>query len=279
MTGARRPAPSTTAQDALQYDAVVVPRYSGRFAQLIVDEIQPGTRATVLDVGCGSGTPAFDVLRRLSDGGRVIAVDPDPALVDLARRRASVGEDGRRIFFKCESADELHFGDEVFDIVVGNLVLGSLDAHAALSEMRRVLVPSGRLLLTQAMSGSFEEAFDVLREIAAKNDNAQIAERIETAASRYPTRSELARLAESTGFQDVRLRQESFRLSFRSPRELFVDPLMRLIGIPEWRWIAGFEPGGEKILDQMERTCETYFGGGPLSLTVNAGLIAARRAL
>ena len=158
-------------------------------------------------------------------------------------------------------------------------IVGSLDAHAALSEMRRVLVPSGRLLLTQAMSGSFEEAFDVLREIAAKNDNAQIAERIETAASRYPTRSELARLAESTGFQDVRLRQESFRLSFRSPRELFVDPLMRLIGIPEWRWIAGFEPGGEKILDQMERTFETYFGGGPLSLTVNAGLIAARRAL
>lgn len=278
-SGARRAPPTTTAQDALQYDSVVVPRYSGLFAQLIVDEILPGTRATVLDIGCRSGTPAFDVLRRLTEGGRVVAIDPDAALVDLARRRAAVGEDGRRIFFKCESANQLHFGDEVFDIVVGNLALGALEASVAMPEMRRVLVPGGRILLTQAMSGSFEEALDVLREIAAKNENPTIAQRVESVAQRYPTRTEMARLAESTGFQDVRLREQSFRLSFRSARDLFVDPLMRLIGIPEWRWIAGFEPGGEKILEQMERTFDTYFGGGPLSLTINAGLLAARRAL
>lgn len=279
MVGARRDAPSTTAQDAVQYDSVVVPRYSSRFAQLIVDEIAPGTRATVLDIGCGSGTPAFDVLRRLGEGGRVIAVDPDAALVDLARRRASAGEEGRRIFFKCEAADELRFGDEVFDVVVGNLVLGELEGRAALLEMRRVLMPGGRILLTQAMSGSFEEAHDVLRELGAKHDRPQITERVEVVAQRYPTHVDLTRLANATGFEDVRIREETFRLSFRNAHDLFVDPLVRLIGIPEWRWIAGFEPGGERVLEQMERTLDTYFGGGPLSLTVNAGLLAARRPL
>jgi ubiquinone/menaquinone biosynthesis C-methylase UbiE len=277
MTGARRSAPVSTADDALQYDAIVVPRYSGLFAQLIVDELPQGARATVLDIGCGSGTPAFEIVRRLGEGGRVIAVDPDQALVDLARRRASVDPDGRRLFFKCETADELRFGDEVFDFVVGNLVLGSLDGPASLPEMRRVLVRGGRLLLTQAMSGTFEEALDVLREIATRGELKHVAARAETVAARYPTHAELRRLAETTGFEGVQLREESFRLSFRSPRDLFVDPLLRLIGIPEWRWIAGFEPGGEKLLEQMERTLETYFGGGPLSLTVNAGLLSAHR--
>lgn len=284
MTGAPRATPTTTAQDALQYDAVVVPRYSERFAQLILDEIQPGTRATVLDVGCGSGTPAFEVLRRLSESGRVIAVDPDQALVDLARRRASVREDGRRIFFKCETADELRFGDEVFDLVVGNLVLGELDGPSALTEMRRVLVRGGRILLTQALRGTFDEALDVLHELAAKHDDPQLAERVATLTQRYPERADLVRLAESTGFHDVSVREESFRLSFRNAHELFADPLIRLVGIPEWRWAAGgaSEPGGEpvgaEILEQMERSLDTYFGGGPLSLTVNAGLLVARRA-
>lgn len=278
MAGAGRTPPGTTANEALQYEAVVVPRYSGRFAQLIVDDIPAGTRATVLDVGCGTGTPTFEVLRRLSEGGRVIAVDPDQALIDLARRRASADPDGRRLFFKCEAADELHFGDEVFDYVVGNLVLGELDGSAALPEMRRVLVPGGRLLLTQAMSGTFEEALDILREISVKNERGSLGQRVETVAQKYPTRLELTRLAEATGFADVRVREDSFRLSFRNARELFQDPLLRMIGIPEWRWIAGFEAGGEKILEQMEHTLETYFGGGPLSLTVNAGLLTARRA-
>ena len=99
-----------------------------------------------------------------------------------------------------------------------------------------------------------------------------------------PERAELVRLAESTGFHDVSIREESFRLSFRNAHELFADPLIRLVGSPEWLWAAGSafvpeaEPGGEKILEQMERSLETYFGGGPLSLTVNAGLLVARRA-
>lgn len=279
MTEPPRSISSTAAQDALQYDAIVVPRYSGRFAQLIVDEIQPGTRATVLDIGCGSGTPAFDVLRRLSESGRVIAVDPDQALVDLARRRAAVADDGRRIFFKCEAADELRFGDEVFDLVVGNLVLRALDGSTALPEMRRVLVRGGRILLTHALRGTFDEALDVLRDLAVRDDDAKLAERIEAVAQRYLTRADLARLAESTGFQDVIIREEPFRLSFRNAQEMFADPLIGLIVMPEWRWIAGTEPGGERLLEELESALDTYFGGGPLSLTVNAGLLVARRAL
>src|SRR5690606_15295012 len=121
--------------------AHVVPRYSALFGRLLLAEVPTGERLQVLDVGCGSGYPALEVMRRLGEGGRVIAIDPDPALVDVARRRA-LDEAGRRIFFKVESADQLGFGRDVFDVVMGNLALGALETpEQALEEMRRVLVP------------------------------------------------------------------------------------------------------------------------------------------
>ena len=58
--------------------------------------------------------------------------------------------------------------------------------------------------------------------------------------------------------------------------EALYDGQIRFVGLSEWRWIAGFEPGGDRLLDEVERTLDVYFGGGPLSLTVRAGLGPAR---
>ncbi len=277
MTKAERSAGALSADDALAYDASFVPRYGGLFAQLIIDDVPQGTRGTLLDVACATGTTALALVRRLGEGGRVIAVDREPALVDLARRRALASEDARRLFFKVESPESLSFGDEVFDVVVGNLALGTVDATSMLAELRRVVVPEGRVLLTQALSGSFEEAHDFLREIAAKNELPRLTERTDAAAKRHPRPHELARLAEGAGFHDVRLREEAFRLSFRSAREMFTDPLLRFVGLPEWRAIVGADAAGDRLLEQLERTFDTYFAGGALSLSVRAGLVSARR--
>lgn len=265
-----------TTQDAALYDAHVVPRYSVLFGRMLLAELPARERLQVLDVGCGTGYPALDVLRRLGEGGRVIAIDPDAALIDVARRRA-LDESGRRIFFKVESAEQLSFGDEVFDLVVGNLALAAFEApERALAEMRRVLAPSGRLLLTHALSGTFEEVLDVFREVALKNDDARIAQRVERIAGRYPSASTLEAIMASAGFLDLKVKTEEFQVSFGSAAEIFTDPMTRFIGLPEWRWTAGFEEGSERVLDQVQRSLDTYFGGGPLTLRVSAGLVSAR---
>lgn len=277
----RRPSSSqrllaVTAQDAAVYDAHVVPRYSSLFGRLILSELPSRERLQVLDVGCGTGYPALDVLRRLGEGSRVIAVDPDAALVEVARRRA-LDEAGRRIFFKVESAEQLSFSDEVFDLVIGNLALGAFDApERALAEMNRVLVDAGRVLLTHALSGTFEEVFDMFREVALKADDAPLAQRTERIALRYPSASTLEAVVGSAGFSDVSVRVEEFQIAFGSAAEIFTDPMMRLVALPEWRWMAGFEAGSEHVLDTVQRTLDTYFGGGPLSIRVSAGLVSAR---
>ncbi len=267
----------TADDEAALYDAVVVPRYSSRFGQLIVDAIPRGVRAQVLDFGCGTGYPAFALLDRLDASGRVIAIDPDAGLVDLARRRA-MALSGGRIFFKVESAERLSFGDEVFDYAVGNVVLHELEhPDVALNEVRRVLVREGTLVATRPLEGTFQEILDMFREISLKRDSAPVAARTEELARRYPTPQAFARQLENAGFDDVEVREHIFRLSFRNAADIVGDPLVRFIGLSEWRWVAGFEHGGDTLLGEVEKSLDTYFAGGPLSLTVRAGVATGRK--
>ncbi len=271
---AKRP---STDEEAALYDAVVVPRWSARFAQMILRAIPRGLRAQVLDVGCGTGHPAFSLLERLDHGGRVIGIDRDPALIDVARRRA-MGVPGGRIFFKVESLEALKFGEEVFDLAVGNLVSAELeDPTRALSELRRVLAPQGRVLMTHALEGSFEEIFDMFDEIAVSRGDDALAARLDEVRGRYPEPRSLRAPLRAAGFSDVEITTETFKLSFLNAREILTDQMLRFVALGEWRWIAGFEPGSEHLVEEVVKRLDTYFGGGPMSLTVVVGMASATR--
>jgi len=274
---ARTPRSTTTEEDAALYESHVVPRYTTHFSELVLAELGSSIGGTVLDVGCGTGHPTFELLGRLAEGGRIIAVDSDSALLDLARRRGHEHV-GTRVFFKVADARALDFGDEVFDVVVGNLLLEEVHEPAAvLSELIRVLAPGGRLLVTRPLSGTFEEVLDMFREVALRHDLPAVHRRADEVAARYPTAGAFGALLRAAELSDIELQQQSFRLSFRNAKVLFTDPVVRFLGLPSWRWIAGFEPRGLEHLEEVERCLDVYFGGGPLSLTVNAGLATGTR--
>lgn len=96
----------------------------------------------ILDAGCGSG-PLFAALR--AKGAIMTGVDASPAMLDLARRRLGPDADLRL----ADLSRPLPFADASFDDVVSSLVLHYLeDWSAPLAELRRVLTPGGRLILS-----------------------------------------------------------------------------------------------------------------------------------
>jgi len=96
----------------------------------------------ILDAGCGSG-PLAEAL--LAKGASVTGIDVSPAMVDLARRRLGPDAD----LHIADLGEALPFPDDTFDDVVCSLALHYLeDWSAPLAELRRVLVPGGRLLLS-----------------------------------------------------------------------------------------------------------------------------------
>jgi ubiquinone/menaquinone biosynthesis C-methylase UbiE len=94
----------------------------------------------ILDAGCGAG-PLFASLR--DRGANVTGIDSSAKMLELARQRLGDGAD-------LQLADlrrPLPFPDAMFDDVIASLVLHYLeDWTAPLSELRRVLLPGGRLI-------------------------------------------------------------------------------------------------------------------------------------
>ncbi|MDQ1295353.1 MAG: Methyltransferase family protein [Actinomycetota bacterium] len=96
----------------------------------------------ILDAGCGSG-PLSAALR--DRGALVSGFDLSTAMIELARAR--LGEDADLIVH--DLAEPLPYHDAAFDDVVSSLVLHYLqDWTAPLAELRRVLKPGGRLILS-----------------------------------------------------------------------------------------------------------------------------------
>jgi ubiquinone/menaquinone biosynthesis C-methylase UbiE len=100
----------------------------------------------VLEVGAGTGLNAAHYPAGLD---RLVLTEPEAPMAK--RLRAKVDELGRADVEVVEAgADALPFPDDSFDTVVSTLVLCTVPSvGAALSEVRRVLAPGGRLLFLE----------------------------------------------------------------------------------------------------------------------------------
>ena len=114
--------------------------YYERPAMLALAEDVTGRR--ILDAGCGSGP----LLAALRDRGAVVTgFDKSAGMVELARRRLGDGAD----LLVAELGSPLPFPDDTFDDATASLVLHYLeDWGPALAELRRVLKPAGRLIVS-----------------------------------------------------------------------------------------------------------------------------------
>jgi SAM-dependent methyltransferase len=100
------------------------------------------TGRRILDAGCGAG-PMFAALR--DRGAEVTGIDKSPGMLAVARQRLGAGADLQ----VADLGSPLLFADDTFDDVIASLVLHYLeDWGPPLAELRRVLRPGGRLIMS-----------------------------------------------------------------------------------------------------------------------------------
>ena len=165
--------------------------------------VRPGD--AVLDACCGTGDLAIAAARA---GGRVTGLDFSEPMLERARRKAPELEWIRGDLL------ELPFGDATFDVAtVGFGVRNVDDLKRALSELRRVLGPGGRLGILEItrprgpLAPFYRLWFDGVVPLLGKLlPGGSAYTYLPASVRRFPGPAELAEMIEAAGFRGVGVR-------------------------------------------------------------------------
>jgi ubiquinone/menaquinone biosynthesis C-methylase UbiE len=143
-------------------------RYSERpddFLDWVLDRLNPQPGDAVVDVGCGRGSYHRPLLKR---GVRVIlAIDVSTGMVAVTQHQAN--QEGLPVVAIEGSAERLPVPDGSYDLGMANHVLFHIpDVPATLRELRRVLKPTGRAVLSAAARDSCPRLEDLHRAAAER---------------------------------------------------------------------------------------------------------------
>ena len=110
---------------------------------IAVADLRDGER--VLDLGSGGGIDVLLSARRVGPSGFAYGVDMTDDMLELARRNAAKAG-AANVEFRRGQIEDLPLPDASVDVVISNCVINlSVDKPAVLAEMFRVLVPGGRI--------------------------------------------------------------------------------------------------------------------------------------
>ncbi len=123
-----------------RYGHETSPGYARRVRKERFLELLGSGRGMLLDLGCGPGIMAKEILDL---GWQYHGCDASKEMIDEAQARV------KGTSFSVGRAEQINFPDNTFDVVVAmGLVEYRDDEHLALKEVRRVLRPGGRLLVS-----------------------------------------------------------------------------------------------------------------------------------
>jgi SAM-dependent methyltransferase len=134
--------------DGLPEEAVLASLGCGN--PIAVADLHEGER--VLDLGSGGGIDVLLSARRVGPSGFAYGVDMTDDMLTLARANAAKAGAANVEFLKGE-IEALPLPDASVDVVISNCVINlSTDKPAVLAEMFRVLVPGGRIGITDVVA-------------------------------------------------------------------------------------------------------------------------------
>lgn len=136
-------------------------RWLGPVTERMLDLARVGPGSRVLDVAAGAGEQTLTAARRVGPEGRVLATDISPRILEFAAqeaRRAGLAN----VETRAMDGEALELPDASFDVVISRVGLIYFpDQQRALGEMRRVLVPGGRVAAIVYSTAANNEFFSV----------------------------------------------------------------------------------------------------------------------
>jgi ubiquinone/menaquinone biosynthesis C-methylase UbiE len=199
---------------AERYDGVWGPRFAA-VADLVWRRVSVAPRASVLDVGCGTGILARALLERDTRVALVAGCDRSIGMLEVGRMRLpslrTVAGDGQQLPFRAGA----------FDVATASFVMSHISEYpAALAEMRRVLRPEGVVAITSWAAGEDgpSRVWSRLMTDVVPSDRVQAAfARVAPSTAQFEDAAGVGRALEDAGFEQVSVEAHSIESSVSVP--------------------------------------------------------------
>lgn len=194
------------------YQEKFVPLLFAPWTHELLDRTAPQPGNAILDVACGTGIVTRDAAARLEGEGRVVGLDINPAMLDVARLVDSPYT--HLIEWRQASVEHLPFADASFDVVLCQQAFQFFpDKELAAQEMSRVLKPGGRAAILVWSHLEHFPAYQLLNDTSTRLFGFPAF----AAPFSFPSSDALATTLSAGDFSDIRI--ESIK-----KRHVYPDP-------------------------------------------------------
>lgn len=133
----------------LRYPCVSLAQAARRLTSIIINLLKPGPDSHLLDIGCGSGTPALEIMQQT--GCRVDGITINYAQQQKAVSAAKQAGLQAKSHFILGDAAALPYPDDYFDYALLLESIHHIGHEQAICEASRVLKPGGEILIADAL--------------------------------------------------------------------------------------------------------------------------------
>lgn len=258
------------------YESYMVPTLFDPWASYLMQTTHPLQGEYVLDVGTGTGIVARRVASLVGTNGKVIGLDLNANMLEVARRKAI--QEGLSIEWHQGRVESLPFPDKSFNLVLCQFALMFFeDRKAALSEVKRVLKDDGRVCLSVWQSLDRHPFYQRLHEAIHKHLGMSGIQDIFALGDELQLRT----LLTNAGFQHVEVKPVSMTSHFPNPEnflsgEIDVDtasiPSMQQLDTQRRQALIS------AILSDMERPLQEIIEDDHVVIPFHAYIVLAKQA-
>jgi len=245
-----------------------LPLWSAPFGLRLLDCLKFKKHANVLDIGCGEGFPIIEIAARFGKTGNFFGLDPlrkPLKRIELKKRLYQLST----VQAVQADAQFLPFKTHQFDLIVSNNGVNNVtDIQQTLKECRRIIKPSGQMVITVNTEQTMKEFYALFQTILGEmtpQAEEKIAEQIR---KKRRSKKQWCALLNETGFDVKHVLKDQFTMSFLDGTALMDHYLIRQFFLPGWESLVEPEMRSAVFQQVITRLNQTAYEKGKVCLTI-----------
>jgi len=261
---------------AFLHDLYIATDWGERFAELVDAHVELPREGRALYVAAGTGGHAMALQEMVGKKLILMCVDESEECLELARAKAATMN--LKAEFQREQPTSLSFSDNQFDLVLGNSSLAQhADLQPQLSELARVAAPGGTVAVWLPTASSFGEFFSIYWEALLNADLQDHGVDVEHLITEMPTVSEVEKLAEGEGLEDIASWTVVEEFDYDSGEQFLNSPLIADFLLQGWLESVP-ESARERVMQELGRIIDEERHSGEFALTLKATLVMGKKS-